>query len=106
MSKTKVKRDAYGLYVRGAGYIWRYDFPVGYDHAFGRNPSQFKEGDTVSVYHGGGRIGTISNGDRPEKWYSHGSYYPSQQGVGPQPHPGKTLLTSEQCYRPSYDQWR
>lgn len=104
MAKTKVKRDQHGLYIRGAGYIWRYDFPIGYDHAYGLTPTQLKEGDEVSVSHPGGRLASIKCGDIREKWITHGSYYPNR--LGPQLKPGAFLLYSDQLFRPDYDQWR
>jgi hypothetical protein len=102
MSKTKIKTDEHGLYIRGAGYIWRADYPIGARHAYG--PTVFQEGDEVSVSHSGGPLASIRRGDGTrEHWYAHGSYYPSEHG--PQPRDGKKLLTSDQVFRPDYKNW-
>ncbi len=100
MSKTKVKRDSHGLYVRGAGYIWRKDFPIGYDHNPDLTaPTKFNEGDLVSISHSGGPLGSVSG----EKWFCHGTYLkfgklgePIQKGYIP----------SDDIFRPNYHQWR
>lgn len=92
MAKTKVKSDIHGIYVRGGGYIWRYDFPRGYKHVHGLVSSRHTEGDSVNVSHSGGPLASISG----EKWYAHGSYY-YDRGSGHKP--------SWSCYRPSHDLW-
>lgn len=97
MSKTTIKRDVHGLYIRGAGYIWRADYPVGYVHAYG--PTVLAEGDIVSVSHSGGPMASIrrtADGTR-EKWYSHGSYIKDSGAKG--------FIPSEDLYRPDYKFW-
>lgn len=99
MSKTKVKQDRHGPYIRGAGYIWRPDFPIGYQHVH-LNQTQFAVGSEVSVSHSGGPLASIRQGDTREYWYAHGSYYKMENG---KLIPG--YKKSEECFRPDYENW-
>lgn len=98
MSKTKIRRDEHGLYARGAGYIWRPDYPVGYSHAHG--PTVMLEGDEVGVSHSGGPMASIKSATVRERWYSHGSYIRIIDGKVGKPIP------SWELYRPDYTTWK
>jgi len=95
MAKTKVKRDEHGLYIRAAGYIWRYDFPLGRSHVHGQTPTVFSEGDEVSVSHSGGPLASIRSANAREHWFAHGSYLKRNGG----------FIPSNNLYRPNYHFW-
>lgn len=100
MSRTKIKRDTHGLYARGAGYIWRADYPRGYSHAHG--PTVFQEGDEVSVSHSGGSLASVKRRDdgTREHWYAHGSYIRIVNGDLV-----KGWKPSDEIYRPDHKNW-
>lgn len=96
MSKTKIRQDQHSLYIRGAGYIWRPEYPPGYSHVHG--PTKLAEGDEVSLSHSGGPTASVkgSNGGIKERWYSHGTYYPGAHTA--EPRTGRKLLQSDQYF--------
>lgn len=77
-NKTKVKRDAHGLYVRGGGYVFRpFASRLNYYHSGAINDghTEHKEGDAVSVHHlAQTPYGDVRSTARTEMWHAHGSY--------------------------------
>jgi hypothetical protein len=95
MAKTKVKQDEHGLYVRGAGYIWRPVFPVGYSHVH-EDRTDFGLGDEVGVSHSGGPLASIRGASGREQWFAHGTYIDTENS---------RHIPSHECWKPSYRTW-
>lgn len=98
MATCKVRSDKYGLYLKAGGHIFRPDFPTGYKH-LEKDVGNISENERVQANHRGGTsLATVKNKETGanETWYSHGCYY----GYSP-----KTIVPSEEIYRPEYDIW-
>jgi hypothetical protein len=100
VSKTKVKKDKHGLYVRAGGYVFR---PVlsrdSYSLSHNSRANSKEEG--VSVFAEGAKVharhrsqttwGTVRDDVVEELWHAHGSYYDDLARVIP----------SEDCWQPA-----
>lgn len=75
MPKTKVKKDEYGLYVRGDGYLFRpYQSRSNFD-TIDDGLTSFVEGQEVNIRHRPcTTTGTVKCGKNKELWSSHGMY--------------------------------
>jgi hypothetical protein len=91
--KTKIKKDAYGLYVKGGGYLWR---PIHPEYTV---DTLFTDGMEVSVNHTmAGPVANINCNGIKESWYSHGAYIEFSNGKS-------VTIQTEKLFKPSYENW-
>lgn len=77
MSKTKIRKDDHGLFVRAGGYLFRPYHSFGVDpFAIDNGETNFEEGQDAKVHHiSESMMAIITIDDKVERWESHGSYY-------------------------------
>lgn len=73
MSRSKIKSDVHGFYLKKDGYIFRPVFPPGYET---KNPTvPLEEGTKVRVtYNGSGSYARINIDGTILFWMKHGTY--------------------------------